>query len=222
MVNPENGLTVGSPFQPRKTPGVDTLWRQPAIVGENQVVVGKDDGSIYQLASDGRQLKLVAEFQASGGLESGLVAVGSVAYGVTKEGAKSHLVGFKTEGGLSEAGKVAINGNLIAGPWHTDGMLMFVDDFGTLQAYSTELNGDAVWSIDLGTDTLAAEPMASKGVVLLAMKSGRMMLVDGKSGETQKEIEIGQPIMHAPLFSSGNIYIGSADGRLLVLPGSVF
>ena len=222
LINPENGLTVGSPFQPRKTPGVDTLWRQPAIVGENQVVVGKDDGSIYQLASDGRQLKLVAEFQASGGLESGLVAVGSVAYGVTKDGAKSHLVGFKTEGGLSEAGKVAINGNLIAGPWHTDGMLMFVDDFGTLQAYSTELNGDAVWSIDLGTDTLAAEPMASKGVVLLAMKSGRMMLVDGKSGETQKEIEIGQPIMHAPLFSSGNIYIGSADGRLLVLPGSVF
>ena len=223
LANPANGRTIGNPFQPRKTPGVDTNWRKPAVVEGNKIVVGKDDGNVYLLTSDGRKLTRVAELKISGTLESGLVGFKTAAYGVTMDGAQSQLVGFDTtDDNFREMGAVKLEGGVVAGPWQAGGMIYLATDFGKLQAFSSDLNSEAVWSVDLGNDSLASGPIVSDGVVLLAMRSGKLMLLNSQSGEVQKEIEIGQPIMHAPLFDSGNIYVGSADGRLLVLPDSVF
>ena len=156
-------------------------------------------------------------------MESGLVGIGTAAYGVTKDGAQSQLVGFDTaDGNLREMGNVKLEGGVVAGPWQADGMILLATDFGKLQAFSADLKNPAAWSIDLGNDGLASPPVVSSGKMLLAMRSGKLMVLESQSGKIEKEFEVGQPIMHAPLFDSGNIYIGSADGRLLVLPGSVF
>ena len=222
LANPANGRTIGNPFQPRKTPGVDTNWRKPAVIGD-KIVVGVDDGNVYLLASDGRELTRVSELKVSGTLESGLVGIGTAAYGVTKDGAQSQLVGFDTaDGDLREMGNVKLEGGVVAGPWQADGMILLATDFGKLQAFSADLKNPPAWSIDLGNDGLASPPVVSSGKMLLAMRSGKLMVLESQSGKIEKEFEVGQPIMHAPLFDSGNIYIGSADGRLLVLPGSVF
>ena len=221
LVNPANGRTIGSPFQPRKTPEEKTEWRKPAVVTGDQIVVGKADGNVYLLRSDGRELSRVSELKLSGTLESGFVGIGSVAFGVSGEGAVSHLIRFETgEDGFRETGKIKLEGRPIAGPWEAGGMILLATDFGKLVATTSDINGEVAWSFDLGNETLACPPIVEGDRMLLAMRSGKLILLNGQTGDIQKEVEIGQPIMHAPLFTSDKIYIGSADGRLLILPGS--
>ena len=221
LVNPANGRTIGSPFQPKKTPGEKTEWRKPAVVTGDQIVVGKADGNVYLLRSDGRELSRVSELKLSGTLESGFAGVGSAAFGVSKNGAISHLLRFETgDDSFRETGKIKLEGGVIAGPWEAGGMILLVTDFGKLVAFPSDMKGEAAWSIDLGNDTLACPPIVEGDTMLLAMRSGKLILLNGQSGDIQKEVEIGQPIMHAPIFAADKIYIGSADGRLLILPGS--
>ena len=177
--------------------------------------------SVYLLRSDGRELSRVSELKLSGTLESGFVGIGSVAFGVSGEGAVSHLIRFETgEDGFRETGKIKLEGRPIAGPWEAGGMILLATDFGKLVATTSDINGEVAWSFDLGNETLACPPIVEGDRMLLAMRSGKLILLNGQTGDIQKEVEIGQPIMHAPIFAADKIYIGSADGRLLILPGS--
>jgi outer membrane protein assembly factor BamB len=221
IMDPENGRSRGNPFQPPKVADKDTLWTTPTVLSNTQVAIGDEDGQLYLLNTDGRAFELTSQLELEGPLKSGLVSQAGVAYGVVETGAGPFLTAWNTDGGLAAAAKTELDGNLVHGPWLAGETIMFTDDQGRMVAYPLDLSAKR-WSMSVGNDTLAGQPIVSGSSVLLTMASGVMKVLDLSSGEVQKEVDFGQPVMHEPLFTADKVYVGGADGRLLVLPRSAF
>lgn len=222
VVNPENGRLIGTPFQPPKEPAKDTVWRQPAVVGANRMVTGVQDGKVFLLESSSRSLDLVKEIEFEGTLDTGFVAANQTAFAVMTIDTLPYLAAWNTEGDFTESKRVELKANVVGGPWLAGNVIMIANDLGDLVAYSTDLGEEPLWTMSLGNDRVVAEPILNGQSILLTMGSGKLMVVDANSGNVQTTVDVGQPIMHQPLFTSDKVYVGGSDGRLLVVPQSAF
>ncbi|MDB4778198.1 PQQ-binding-like beta-propeller repeat protein [bacterium] len=221
IVSPETGGKKGNPFQPAKRAGVPTRWVTPSVLSDSMVIAGREEGVVYLLKTNGRNLELLTEQKLAGVLASGFVSQGNVAYAVVANDESNELTAWNTDGGLSEKASVKLESNLVAGPWVVGDSLLFTNEQGELVSFSLDLSGKR-WSLPLNNDSLAGEPIVSGQSVLLTLKSGTMKVIDLGSGDVQKEVDFGQPVQHSPLFTTDKVFIGGADGRLLVLPRSAF
>lgn len=221
ILSPETGGLTGDPFQPPKQAGVETRWVQPAVLSGNKVITGREEGIVYLLGTDGRKLELSTEKQLDGELASGFVSASGVAYAVVSQDESSMLTAWETESGLAELASVKLDSNLVSGPWIVGESILFSNEQGELVSYTKDLSGKQ-WSISLGNDSLAGDPIISGSNALLTLSSGVMKVVDLATGDVNRELDFGQPVKHAPLFTEEQVFIGGADGRLLVLPRSAF
>lgn len=220
IVNPETGQ-FGTPFQPPKQPGEDSNWRTPTVVSDSEVVVGQKEGQLYLLGTDGKSFELKSEINTQSTLDSGLVSRAKVVYGALRTEDGAYMVAWNTDGGFAEAKRLELDANYVAGPWIAGESLLMTDDQGNLVAFPFDLSG-VQWKLPLGSDALTGAPIASGQSLLLTMSSGVMKVLDAGTGEVSKEVDFSQPVMHEPLFTEDKVFIGGADGRLLVLPRSAF
>lgn len=221
IVSPLTGRLVGNPFQPPKRAGEPTRWKKPTLIGDAKVVVGRQDGVVFLLSSDGENLALMDELNFEGELSSGLVSHEEMAFGVARKDTGPALIAWSTDGKLEEVASVALDANIVAGPWIAGDSILFGDENGDLVSYPFDLS-EKNWSMPLNNDSLAGAPTVSGQSVLLTLSSGVMKVVDIKSGDVTKEVDLGQPVKHGPIFTTEKVFIGGADGRLLVLPTSAF
>lgn len=221
VISPLTGRLVGNPFQPPKLAGKATLWKKPAVLSDVKVAVGREDGVVFLLSSDGKDLTLVDEFKFEGKLTSGLVSHSDTAYGVVSKDDGVSLMAWSTDGKLVETASVQLDANLVSGPWIAGDSILFTDEQGEIVSYPLDLS-QRNWGMSLNNDSLAGAPIVSGQSVLLTLASGVMKVVDMKSGEVKKEVDLGQPVKHEPIFTTEKVFIGGADGRLLVLPTSAF
>lgn len=221
IVSPLTGRLPGNPFQPPKLAGEPTLWKMPAVLSESKVAVGREDGAVFLLSSDGTNLSLVDEFKFEGKLISGLVSHSDTVYGVLTKDTGVFLMAWSTDGKLAEVASVQLDANLVDGPWVAGDSILFTDEQGEIVSYPLDLS-ERRWGMPLNNDALAGVPMVSGQSVLLTLASGVMKVVDASSGEVKNEVDFGQPVAHEPVFTEEKVFIGGADGRLLVLPTSAF
>ncbi len=224
LINPEAGSQWldGNLFQPPKAPGQDTIWRKPAIVSSSQIVVGRQAGNVYILESNGRSLTKIAEADLQTSLDSGFATAGGMVYAfIGAEAGSAQLASWSAENGLTETARMEVSGRAVEGPWIAGDSLLYTDENGDFVSVSTALDGSVNFQIPIGNDRLASDPILENGTITLAFSSGRMLVVSS-AGEVQADVNIGQPLQHAPLFVGDKIYVGSADGRLLVVPRSAF
>ncbi len=221
ILSPKTGGMKGNPFQPAKRAGVPTRWVTPSVLSDSMVIAGREEGIVYLLKADGQGLELVAEQELSGELVSGFVCQSNVAYAVVGNDESNVLTAWNTDGSLSEKASVKLESNLVAGPWVVGDSLLFTNEQGELVSFGLDLSGKR-WSLPLNNDSLAGEPIVSGQSILLTLASGTMKVIDLGTGDVQKEVDFGQPVQHSPLFTTDKVFIGGADGRLLVLPRSAF
>ena len=222
VVDPKTGRRRCDPFQPPKRPDVDTIWRTPAVVSDTGIVTGLANGTVYLLDCDEQSISKNGELNIDGALTSGFVAANKVAYAAAQTDEGPHIIAWQTDGEFAEAKRLKLSANVVAGLWIAGNSIFVATDEGQLVAYTLSLDEEPKWSIALDNDAIVSKPMVVGASILVSLASGKLVVVDGDSGDIQNEIEVGQAIAQEPVFSDDKVYIGSSDGRLLVLPRSAF
>ena len=104
---------------------------------------------------------------------------------------------------------------MVAGPWITDVGLLVQLDNDQVRCYGTDLNGK--WAVSVPNDKLACSPTLSGSQVVLTFSSGKVSLINSESGETVREFEIGEPIIHEPLRDGEQTVFAGRDGTVHVV-----
>ena len=214
-VNPKTGGIVGTPFLPPVKPGVETDWKDPVIVRENKLIIGAGRGVFFMLdCEDPRSIRKQSELPIDSSVKSGCVAIGDTVYAVVGSQAADELIAIGTTGELSKAGSFPLSSGIAAGPWAVGESVLLRLDNDALVCFDSSLKQK--WSVQLQNDKLATPPYANGTNISLVFRSGKLFDLDANSGQVASEIDLGQPVIHAPLIDGGKAYFSGYDGTIHV------
>ncbi len=100
------------------------------------------------------------------------------------------------------------------GPWVVAGNILVQMDNDQLVCFDTQLAEK--WTVPLGSDQLAAAPQDNNGQIVLTFRSGKMSTIDSGNGQVTSNFDLGQPIIHLPLFVGDKVYFAGIDGTVYV------
>lgn len=95
----------------------------------------------------------------------------------------------------------------------------------------TSANGDIVsldaakglnrnWSVPTNGQLLATSAALVGNNILLPTRTGKLLLLDSKTGVTVAESDVGHPVDHGPISIGGSLFVSSIDGALYRIPSS--
>ena len=180
--------------------------------------IGDDSGAttstLYLLEIEkGRSIRSVGSLESAGNFIGNLAAVGGAVFAADRVEEVDSIV--KVDAGGGELGRVAVNGRVVDGPWAVDGGVMVLLDSDQLVMFDESVNQK--WVKNLTNDRFACPPQSISGETALIFQSGKVLFLDGASGEESKQMDIGQPIVHAPTFADGKVFFSGMDGTVHVL-----
>ena len=209
LVDWRTGAVIATPFQPPSDPVGKVQWTKPIPLPDDadQVVLADSRKKIYRLRV-GEQIRELQskdlEFQLIGPstrLENAMVAS-------TVGPAADFLIGFDLTT-LSETFRTLLNGRINWGPVaHGDIALIRTDD-GALRAF--EGDGQQRFEVVVPAGEVVGQPLRNGDQIILAGRSGWIVVIDRRTGELLSEIDLGQPISSTPL-----LY----DDQTLLVPGA--
>ncbi len=212
-VNPKTGRTIGTPFLPPVTPGVEQPWKRPVLVSDSQFVVAAEDTLFLIDVSAGGLLKKVAEVSIEATIESELAMNGNQVFCVVNAKEVQKLTSFQVDSASITAGtSLPLETRSLDGPWAVGQYVMLRQADGKLVCFDSQLG--AKWTADVGSSTLATAPRADGNTVRLYFSSGKSIALGLESGQLESEFEIGQPIVHDPTFANGKAIVAGLDGTL--------
>ncbi len=69
------------------------------------------------------------------------------------------------------------------------------------------------WQLALGTELIAA-PLAARGIIVIALSNGRILLLDEKDGALRQELQVGEAIIFTPVLVD-NLLIVATSNRII-------
>ncbi len=221
-VDPTTGGMSGEAFLPPVAPGKKVDWVRPVQMNEGMVAiatrVGENSGAttstLYVLQIDkGRSIRSVGSIESKGNFVGQLASAGGAVFAADRVDGADSLV--KVDAAALELARVPVNGQVVDGPWAVDGGIMALLDSDQLVLFDEALNQK--WVKNVANDRFACPPQVISGQLALILQSGKVLFVDRASGKDANQINIGQPIVHAPTFADGKVFFSGMDGTVHVL-----
>ncbi len=227
-INPKTARIVGTPFQPPISPGSSTPWLEPTLIGSSRLAIAKGQSSnprlgdsppgksvLYILdAENPDALRKVSELAVETAFKSGLASDGRSIFAIVSEQDHDRLIAISAGDQLAIEQVVDLPGRVVGGPWILEQGILLKMDNDQLVMWGTDLSMN--WSITVANDLFAGAPENIGSQILLAFRSGKLMLVEPSSGEIVSEFELGQPIIHQPLRDGQLMYFCGLDGTVHV------
>ncbi|MGC6443811.1 MAG: PQQ-binding-like beta-propeller repeat protein [Rubripirellula sp.] len=211
LVDWRTGAVSATPFQPASDPVGKVQWTKPISLPDDadQVVLADSRKKIYRLRV-GEQIRELQskdlEFQLIGPstrLENAMVAS-------TAGPAADFLVGFDLTN-LSETFRTLLNGRINWGPSAVSDIALIRTDDGNLRAY--ESDGTQRFEVAVPAGEIVGEPLRNGEQIILAGRSGWIVVIDGRSGDLLNEVDLGQPISSTPIVYGGEtLLVPGAEG----------
>ena len=227
-LNPKTAGIVGTPFQPPISPGSRIPWLEPTLISPTRLAIAKgqssnprsgnsaqDNSALYILNAENPQaLHKVSELVLESTFKSRLLSDGGTIFGVVSETDHDRLIAISTGDQPAIEQTVDLPGRVVAGPWLLEQGILLKMDNDQLVMWGRELSMN--WSVAVANDLFAGAPQNIGTQILLAFRSGKLMVVEPSSGRIDSEFELGQPIIHQPLTSGQLIYFCGLDGTVHV------
>lgn len=214
IIDPSTGASVSNPFQPPVEPGKKHAWNQPVYWDEGRALFAADSRrKLYRFAV-AETLRALSDVDLEGSVVGPLALTGKhVALVLTNQTDES-LLAFDTTS-LTKTGTTALDGRWQSGPFGIDSDHVLVQTDRKLQAFGP--GASLVWSVDFPSVRLAAAPVVGSTGIALAATNGKAWLIDPKTGATQSELDVQQPLSAAPLAVPGGMLLGTDEGTVLLM-----
>ncbi len=217
-LNPADGQSLATPFQPRLQPRKKVPYQSPAQVDEagRQFVITDGHEKLYLVELvDQPQFHFKTVTTANIGpfpIVSPLTVIDQTVFAVSDGGQLSR---FELPS-LKSAGQTDLPAAVVWGPHHVGGKLLMATADERLLAVTTE--GSMAWAVELKSGELAGLPLAAdEGSVLLAYRRGileRRNLADGLPLGT---LDVEHPLAAGPVRFQEHILLTTHDGTLLLV-----
>ena len=224
-INPNSGAMQGTPFQPALQPNGDMpKWYEPVRLDESQMVIARGQvdkempSVIYTLSgSNPRSIMKTGELVCESPVKSNVVLSGTQLFGVLETPDGDKLTSFTFQP-LAIVKDVALEVDLVGGPWATAAGILVATNDGKLHCYQSDLS--LKWSTELQDVKFACAPEVTANVngwLMLCYQNGKVVWLAPETGKAVSEIDLGQPINHRPLFKGDKMYFGGMDGTIHIV-----
>ena len=211
LLDPRSGKPRIEPFQPALKSGAQVAWSQPALVGQNEVLISEGQAGLYRIGIQDRpkpHLAMLAQVDLPERLVSPIAVVGNVAYAVD---AAESLVAFELPD-LTAGEPRPLGARSAWGPGRVgDHVLLATDDD---RLYCLDAGRKIVWQVPLLYGPLAGRPLSTESGDVLAAASGVIWRLDPATGKELAKIETGQPLGTGPVPFGDGLLVGGHDGCL--------
>jgi outer membrane protein assembly factor BamB len=214
-VNPTDGKSIASPFQPRLAPGRKLAYQTAGVAGDSgrQFVIADGHEKIYLVAlADQPESHLAQVAEANVGpfpIVSQIVVVNDVATAATEGG---HLARFQLPS-LTTAGETNLPADVVAGPFPIGDLLLVATAGGQLVAVKPE--GTIAWTVPLLGGDLAGPPLKTDQGVLIAYHKGVVELLGLNDGKSIRALDLEHPLATGPVRYLNRLVLSAHDGTLL-------
>ena len=100
-------------------------------------------------------------------------------------------------------------GNVIATPALTNGLVVFGNEFGEVEALDKK-SGKKVWTFK-AKGPVYSSPAADAGLVVFGATDSFVYALDAKKGKLKWKQKTGASVLGSPLIENGTVYIGGSD-----------
>jgi len=210
LLDARSGKPRVEPFQPALKSGARVAWSQPALVGQNEMLISEGQ-ALYRVGIQDQpkpHLAMLAEVVLPERLVSPIAVLGNVAYAVD---AAESLVAFELPD-LTAGEPRPLGARSAWGPGRVgDHVLLATDDD---QLYCLDAGQKVVWQVPLPYGPLAGRPLSTESGDVLAAASGVIWRLDPATGKELAKIETGNPLGTGPVPFGGGLLVGGHDGCL--------
>ena len=216
----DEGRQWGSPFQPPLAPGETYDWNCPAVYGsgdDSHLVLSDGKKKIYLLnraATPRPHLTASASADISTSpLATRLVVVGDLALAGTNDGS---LAVFELPS-LAAQPTVDLQAQVIWGPFSLGQSAVLATS--TEELVCLDNQAKIVWRQPLAHGSLAGEPLARDGEIVVLWQQGGLSQLNLTDGAETAFVPLPQPVIAGPVAFSNRLVVSSYDGTLLVVDG---
>jgi len=215
LLDPRSGRQQVEPFQPRLESGAEVTWREPAVVGDDQIVLADNRNRLYRVGIQKKpkpHLDALAEpVNLTESVVSPVAVLETVAYAV--DAAQTLLAVELPE--LTRGRPQPLSGRCVWGPRQVGDhvMLATADD----RLYCLDGQQKLLWEIDLPYGPLAGAPVKSGDDYILAAAGGVIWRVRAATGEETAKTETGCPLGTGPVLLDDRILVSGHDGSLYLV-----
>jgi len=214
FLEPRSGDKLTEPFQPTLESGVRVQWSQPALVGENEILLAEGRTGLYRIGIKDQpkpHLAALAHVDLAEPLVSPIAVLGKVAYAVD---AAESLCAFELPK-LTPSPPKPLGARSVWGPQRLgEHVLLATDDD---QLYCLDGDQKTVWQVPLPYGPLAGAPIEVDGHYLLAAESGVIWRAETATGNEVAKIETGYPLGTGPVKLGDGLLVGGHDGSLYMV-----
>jgi outer membrane protein assembly factor BamB len=214
-VDAASGALKADPLQLRLQPGQRLDRCDAAPVGEGGMKLAVSDGHAMLLLLDlagegGPQIVELASAKLAAAPTSGLI-VGDNLVGLIDR--RGQLATFSLSD-LSLGAAIDIGtGAVLAGPTRVGELTILATGRAELVALDRGLA--IAWRVPFGRGLPAGDLLSAEGKLLLACRSGRLCVHDGKTGQELAASDLGEPLAGTPLVVGGQVLVPTAAGAVL-------
>lgn len=107
------------------------------------------------------------------------------------------------------------NANVISTPAYMNGLVIFGNSTGKVEALSAE-TGESIWTFNT-EGAIYSSPAAYGNSVILGSGDGKIYSLDTATGKLNWETKTGHSVLGSPLVQDEVVYIGGSDGKFRAL-----
>ena len=218
----KNGSILGTPFLPPVSPGMTIPWQPLVPVTETifaaaHAAVDNENGStpsmLYFLSAEsGDSVDKVAQLQFDSSIVSKIASDGQGVYGVHSDGAEDSLFMVEAGNAPSIAAEKKLSNRYVDGPWMAGELILLQLDDDSLTGFNKSF--EKGWSVPIGNVQVASVlENASSGITVI-FSNGKVLKLNSAQGTIEKEMELGQPVIGAPMMMGGKAVFSGPDGTI--------
>ena len=210
------GKAIGTPFQPASDPNKQVNWTNSLTLPSDpdQVVIADSRRKMYRLRI-GDQIRELSSIDLEFDLLDQIAGVGNTVVGATAGPAADFIAGFDMVS-LKPKFKTLLDGRVVWGPVAIGDICLYQTD--DLQLRVIDAEGKSLFQIPLPAGQPIGKPVVSGGKIVLAGKSGWIVVFDPQTGTVSGTADLGQPISATPLINDGMLLVPGAEGVIYRTP----
>lgn len=216
LMNHQTGGSLGSPFQPASDPTGSVRWTNPVRMPDDadQVVIADSRNKIYRLRV-GDQMRPLATKDLGKPFLGRIAAVGDTLLATTSGPSADFIVSHELLS-LNEKKKSLLEGRVVWGPYSVGGLALLQTDDSVLRAINAEC--EQQFSLEVPPGLPVGRPTLDGDKIMLAGRTGWVVLIDPSSGQLAGQTSIGQPISATPLVVGSQVLVPGTEGVVYITP----
>jgi len=213
------GVKLAEPFQPRIESGMSIVWREPAVVGQNEFVLADHRKNLYRIGIKPQpkpNLAALTSVRTANPIVSPLAVLGTRVYAVEE----TKTLSAYALPDLKVAQQWPLAGRCVWGPQRVgDRVLLVIEDGNAAdqqryRLYCLAGDQELLWQTVMPHGPLAGTPLLTGNRYLLASTDGKLWAVDAASGKMLAETDVGEPLATGPVLFGEQLLVGGHDGTL--------